>query len=73
MCVFKDMSHVVGKNRKELLAMAKGLSGDKKGMCNKFRFLYSSSLVIWKGGKKKRKKEAIMLSLNLQIGLLIPW
>lgn len=46
MCVFKDMSHVVGKNRKELLAMAKGLSGDKKGMCNKFRFLYSSSLVI---------------------------
>ncbi|CAK7323298.1 unnamed protein product [Dovyalis caffra] len=26
-----DMSHVVGKNRKELLAMAKGLSEDKKG------------------------------------------
>ncbi|XP_071725147.1 transcriptional adapter ADA2b [Rutidosis leptorrhynchoides] len=26
-----DMSHVVGKNRKELLAMAKGLGDDKKG------------------------------------------
>ncbi|XP_028754929.1 transcriptional adapter ADA2b isoform X1 [Neltuma alba] len=27
-----DMSHVVGKNRKELLAMAKGQSDDKKGI-----------------------------------------
>jgi hypothetical protein len=30
---FQDMSHVVGKNRKELLAMAKGHSEDKKGLC----------------------------------------
>ena len=28
----QDMSHVVGKNRKELLAMAKGHSEDKKGI-----------------------------------------
>lgn len=27
----QDMSHVVGKNRKELLAMAKGHGEDKKG------------------------------------------
>ncbi|CAL5409366.1 unnamed protein product [Camellia sinensis] len=27
-----DMTHVVGKNRKELLAMAKGLGEDKKGL-----------------------------------------
>lgn len=26
------MSHVVGKNRKELLAMAKGQGDDKKGL-----------------------------------------
>ena len=30
---FQDMSLVVGKNRKELLAMAKGYSEDKKGLC----------------------------------------
>lgn len=27
----QDMTHVVGKNRKELLAMAKGQNEDKKG------------------------------------------
>lgn len=32
MYLFKDMSHVVGKNRKELLAMAKVHNEDKKGL-----------------------------------------
>ena len=32
MYLLKDMTHVVGKNRKELLAMAKGHSEDKKGL-----------------------------------------
>lgn len=30
------MSHVVGKNRKELLAMAKGHGEDKKGLAHFF-------------------------------------
>jgi len=37
------MSHVVGKNRKELLAMAKGQGEDKKGLS---RSITSHSLVF---------------------------
>lgn len=30
----QDMTHVIGKNRKELLAMAKDHLEDKKGWCH---------------------------------------